>query len=133
MNTFTQESLNVFYNDSVKSFAELKEKFNAECELVKKLEDQINKLVLEKTISHEKNEHLLYKLSVMSDKVVSVENKVQELNMVMMQHFAYRCTPEPVKPNVHSTSNIPVPGNPTYTFTSQVPETNKPFTFPTKG
>jgi len=126
MNTFTQETLSIFYNDSVKNFIELKEKYNTQAQLIKKLEDQIEKIILEKAITHEKNENLLYKLSVMGDKITASENKVNDLNNIMMKHFAYKANPnptpinsEPVKPNPFSTSNVPVPGNGNFTFTPQ--------------
>ena len=90
MNTFTQESLNIFYNESVKKFSEFKEKINTQNELIKKLDDLINKMILEKAITNEKNENLLYKMSIMGDKIIASENKVNELNNIMMKHFAYR-------------------------------------------
>lgn len=86
MNTFTQESLLVFYNDTQKNFIELK----SQSETIKKLETQLNILTLQKALESEKNENLLYKLSVMNDKILASEQKVNELNSIMMKYFAYK-------------------------------------------
>jgi hypothetical protein len=90
MNTFTQESLSVFYNESQKNFIELREKINTQTDTIKKLEDQLHVLSLEKAIKNEMNEHLNYKLSVMNDKILASEQKVNDLNNIMMKHFAYK-------------------------------------------
>jgi len=90
MNTFTQETLHVFYTDTLKGFIEMKEKLNTQQETIKKLEDQLSKIVLERAVEQTKEENLLYKLSVMNDKILSAEQRVNELNGIMMKHFAYR-------------------------------------------
>jgi hypothetical protein len=110
MNNFTQESLNVFYNETQKTFMELREKINTQTETIKKLEDQNNKLILNRAIENEKNETLLYKLSVMNDKILSSEQKVNDLNNIMMKHFAYKS--KSVPPSTHSTlpqTTLPTP------------------------
>jgi transcriptional regulator len=93
MNNFTQESLSVFYNETQKTFMELREKIKTQAERIKKLEEQNNSFILNRAIENEKNENLLYKLSVMNDKILSSEQKVNDLNNIMMKHFAYKSKP----------------------------------------
>jgi len=101
MNTFTQESLSVFYNESQKNFIELREKINTQTETIKKLEDQLHVLSLEKAIKNEMNENLNYKLSVMNDKILAADQKVNDLNNIMMKHFAYKSEIKQIQqPNV---------------------------------
>jgi hypothetical protein len=95
---FTQETLHVFYTDTLKGFIEMKEKLSTQSETIKKLEDQLSKIVLERAVEQTKNENLLYKLSVMNDKVASAEQRVNELNGIMMKHFAYRNTINQIEP-----------------------------------
>ena len=89
-NTFTQESLGLFYNETIKGFIEIKEKINSQNETIKKLEEQVHTFVLQKAVENEKNEMLLYKMGVINDKAISAEQKVNELNSIMMKHFAYK-------------------------------------------
>jgi len=106
MNSFTQESLSLFYNQTIKGFAECEEKLKTQSEIIKKLEDQLNKINLEKAVEQTKNENLIYKLSVINDKVISAEQKVNELNTIMMKHFAYRTQ---VQPQVQPPTKISEP------------------------
>ena len=112
MNNFTQESLNVFYNETQKTFMELREKIKTQAERIKKLEEQNNTFILNRAIENEKNETLLYKLSVMNDKIVSSEQKVNDLNNIMMKHFAYKSKQQSNTPSTQpapSTQPVPLP------------------------
>ena len=112
MNNFTQESLNVFYNETQKMFMELREKIKTQAERIKKLEEQNNTFILNRAIENEKNETLLYKLSVMNDKIVSSEQKVNDLNNIMMKHFAYKSKQQSITPSIQaapSTQPAPLP------------------------
>jgi hypothetical protein len=110
-NIFTQESLGLFYNETIKGFIEVKEKINSQNETIKKLEDQVHGFVLQKAVENEKNEMLLYKMGVIKDKAISAEQKVNELNTIMMKHFAYK---------VPNTPSVTEPLRAPYTF-----QTNK--------
>jgi predicted nuclease with TOPRIM domain len=116
------DSLTLFYNDTQKNFIELKEKFTTQNEIIKKLEEQINKMLLEKAIENEKTQSLNYKLSVMNDKITSCEQKVSDLNNIMMKHFAYKSANLPTTLPQQTT----LPTNQPTTLPQQ---TNKPFTF----
>jgi chromosome segregation ATPase len=106
---FTNETLSLFYNETIKGFIEYKEKMNTQTESIKRLEDLIDKLRLEKAVANEKNENLLYKLSVMNDKILASEQRVNDLNTIMMKHFAYRTngpTPVPTQPEKTTSFNF---------------------------
>ena len=56
----------------------------------KTLSERLSKLENEKLITNEKNELTLYKLTVMQDKINAAEQKVNDLNMIMIKYFAYK-------------------------------------------
>ena len=87
MNTFTQETLSLFYNETIKGFAECTEQLKTQSERIKILENDLNKITLERAVEQAKNE---MRLNVMNDRVIASEQKVNDLNMIMMKHFAYR-------------------------------------------
>ena len=93
--------------DYVARFIETTEKY------IKDLEDKVNdlnvKMETTKLLTTEKNEHLIYKIGILQEKVVASEQKVNELNTIMMKHFAYKSknvTPPPVPV---STPPLPAP------------------------
>jgi hypothetical protein len=57
---------------------------------IKDLEEKIKTLETDKLLTTEKNEHLIYKFNVLQEKVNASEQKVNELNNIMMKHFAYK-------------------------------------------
>jgi hypothetical protein len=104
--SITQEQLVAFCENTEKTL-------NLALEDNKKLSERVSKLENEKLIANEKNELTLYKLSVMQDKINAAEQKVNDLNNIMMKHFAYKAKQEPVQPvpPVHPTQPVhPVPG-----------------------
>jgi hypothetical protein len=100
-----------------------------------KIEERLNdinlKLETNKILTTEKSEMLLYKLSVIQDKITANDQKVNELNTIMMKHFAYKNKNGPVPREIVSTPTpvtppIAQPFNGTQSFNG----TQQPFTFP---
>ena len=94
---YTQESLNLFCNEMQTNMNKLNEQMiviNTKVESLSKLEDKINNLEIKqetnKLIINEKIEHLIYKLSVIDDKININTQKVNDLNNVLIKHFAYK-------------------------------------------
>ena len=48
-------------------------------------------------LSAERHEHLMYKMSVMNDRLVDNGNRIDKLNSQLMKYFAYGKPPENVK------------------------------------
>ena len=84
----TPESVGEFIDRTSNDICKLKE-FNYQ-----HLVDRINMMEMkresERAISNEKNENLLYRLTILTEKCNSVEQKVNDLNKIMMKHFAYK-------------------------------------------
>jgi len=97
--SITQEQLVAFCENTEKTL-------NLVLEDNKKLSERVSKLENEKLIANEKNELTLYKLSVMQDKINAAEQKVNDLNNIMMKHFAYKAKQEAVPP-VHPSQPVP--------------------------
>jgi hypothetical protein len=72
----------------------INEKMNTICNHLDKLEEKLLnmeiKLEANKLVSNEKNETSNYKLSVLEEKINSNNQKVNDLNNIMMKHFAYK-------------------------------------------
>ena len=51
---------------------------------------------------------MIFRLSVINDKMFAVEQKINELNKIMMKHFAYKEKLESKKNNIIPTQ-IPIP------------------------
>ena len=117
--------------DYVARFIETSEK--QILKIVERLNDLNLKLETNKILTTEKSEMLLYKLSVVQDKINANDQKVNELNTIMMKHFAYKNKSGPVPrdmlptPSTVVTPPIAQPFNGT-----QQPfnGTQQPFTFP---
>ena len=88
----------------------------------KDLEEKIKILETDKLVTIEKNEHLIYKISVLQEKVNASEQKVNELNNIMLKHFAYKAnilppiSPQPT-PTLPPISTQPTPNLPQQPFT----------------
>ena len=84
----TQETVGEFIDRTNNEILKLKE-FNYQ-----HIIDRINMIEMKRdsqmAISNEKNENLLYRLTVLTEKCNSVEQKVDNLNKIMMKHFAYK-------------------------------------------
>jgi len=96
-----------------------------------KIEERLNdinlKLETNKILTTEKSEMLLYKLSVIQDKITANDQKVNELNTIMMKHFAYKnksksdLLQSPIVPHVTPPITQPI--------TQPFNGTQQPFTF----
>jgi hypothetical protein len=79
-NHITPDYVARFIETSEKQFLKIEERLN----------DLNLKLETNKILTTEKSEMLLYKLSVIQDKINANDQKVNELNTIMMKHFAYK-------------------------------------------
>jgi len=92
-----------------------------------KIEEHLNdlnlKLETNKILTTEKSENLIYKLSVVQEKIIANDQKINELNNIMMKYFAYKS-----KNNV----NGPIPRDnlPVSTPAPVLPVQQQPFIFP---
>jgi chromosome segregation ATPase len=72
----------------------INEKINTICSNLDKLEEKLVnmeiKLEANKLVNNEKTETNNYKLSVLEEKINSNNQKVNDLNNIMMKHFAYK-------------------------------------------
>jgi len=68
-------------------------------------------------LKNEKFENLVYQISIINEKVVSAEQKVNDLNKIMMKHFAYKGLQQPVlHPNLEVINPLKLPLNSTQTL-----------------
>ena len=92
-NNITQEMLSEFCNKTANELIAFKKDAKLKNEMISKLNDQIIaidlKIETNKIILSEKNDNMIYRLSVLNDKMYAVEQKTNELNKIMMKHFAY--------------------------------------------
>jgi predicted transcriptional regulator len=133
------DPLNNFLNEMQGSINKLTEKTNSMCSRLDKLEERfLNmeiKLEANKLVHNEKSESSNYKLSVLEEKINSNNQKVTDLNNILMKHFAYKniknsqSTPQNIPQNIPSIpqSNTITPQSNT---TSSVPN---PFAMPSFG
>jgi hypothetical protein len=88
----------------------INEKINTICNNLDKLEEKlINmeiKLEANKLVNNEKNENNNYKLSVLEEKINGNNQKVNDLNNIMMKHFAYKSNNNNLHNNIPQ-NNIP--------------------------
>ena len=84
----TPESVGEFIDKTNNDICKLKE-FNYQ-HIIDRINMMEMKRELEIAINNEKNENLLYRLTVLTEKCKSVEQKVDDLNKIMMKHFAYK-------------------------------------------
>jgi len=102
-----------------------------------KIEERLNdinlKLETNKILTTEKSEMLLYKLSVIQDKITANDQKVNELTTIMMKHFAYKNKNVPVpRENVSTPAPASVVSPPIaqpFNGTQQPFNGTQPFTF----
>ena len=100
----TQELLADFCDNVYTDLIIIKEDAKLKNDMITKLNEQLIaidlKIETNKIISNEKNENIHYKLSVINEKMIAVEQKMNDLNKIMMKHFAY---------NQFNKKNIQVP------------------------
>lgn len=126
------------------SINKLTEKTNSLNSRLDKLEERfLNmeiKLEANKLVHNEKSESSNYKLSVLEEKINSNNQKVTDLNNILMKHFAYKNIKNsqsiplntPSIPSTQNTQSIPqsTPSIPQSNTTSSVPN---PFAMPSFG
>ena len=106
----TQEMLSEFCENVHTDLIRLKDDSKIKNELITKINDHITaidlKIETNKILINEKNENIIYRLSVINEKMSALEQKMNDLNKIMMKHFAYKKQEEKVKPPVQPTTVI---------------------------
>ena len=108
----TQEMLADFCDNTNKELTKLNEDAKIKNTMVIKIGEQLTALDLKietnRILLSEKNDNMIYRLSVINDKMIAVEQKTNELNKIMMKHFAYKEIKDKKIPQVPSFGNFPV-------------------------
>ena len=124
----TQEMLSEFCNNTINELQTLKKDAKLKNEMISKLSEQITaidlKIETNKIILSEKNDNMIYRLSVLNDKMYAVEQKTNELNKIMMKHFAYN---KDIKKKINT--DTPPLNTPPNVSPNTQPNT-QPFSFP---
>jgi hypothetical protein len=101
------DPLNSFLNEMQSNIIKITEKTNALCTQLDKLEERfLNmeiKLEANKLVHQEKIESSNYKLSVLEEKINGNNQKVSDLNNILMKHFAYKNNKNPQSTTPFST------------------------------
>jgi hypothetical protein len=111
----TQEMLSEFCEKVHTDLIKLKEDSKLKNEMISKLNEQMIaidlKIETNKIFINEKNENLIFRLSVINEKMKDLEQKMNDLNKIMMKHFAYKkqieITPTTQSTNVLQSTNLP--------------------------
>ena len=82
----TNEFMGEFCENTTKELGQIRERII----IIEKTNDLLENRISILQTKNESYETLIYKISVISDKVISAEQKVNELNKIMMKHFAYK-------------------------------------------
>jgi hypothetical protein len=106
----TPESVGEFIDKTNNEILKLKE-FNYQ-QLVERINMIEIKRESERAIINEKNENLLYRLTILTEKCNSVEQKVNDLNKIMMKHFAYKTNKSDSETVTKNKINLPLPPTP---------------------
>ena len=108
----TQEFMAEFCENTIKELQTLKDDAKIKNEMVSNILENINainlKIETNRILLSEKHDNMIFRLSVINDKMIAVEQKTNELNKIMMKHFAYKEKLESKKNNIIPTQ-IPVP------------------------
>jgi len=101
------DPLNSFLNEMQSNIIKITEKTNTLCTQLEKMEERfLNmeiKLEASKLIHQEKIENSNYKLSVLEEKINANNQKVNDLNNILMKHFAYKNNKNPQSTTPFST------------------------------
>ena len=136
------DPLNSFLNEMQSNIIKITEKTNTLCAQLEKMEERfLNreiKLEASKLIHQEKIENSNYKLSVLEEKINANNQKVNDLNNILMKHFAYKnnknpqstTTPQTNIPQSTLQTNIPQSNSNPQTNTTTIPN---PFAMPSFG
>ena len=127
--------LSEFCNNTINELQTLKKDAKLKNEMISKLSEQITaidlKIETNKIILSEKNDNMIYRLSVLNDKMYAVEQKTNELNKIMMKHFAYNKDIKK-KINTDTPSNTPLNTQPNVSpnISPNIPPNTQPISFP---
>ena len=133
------DPLNSFLNEMQSNIIKITEKTNTLCAQLDKMEERfLNmeiKLEASKLIHQEKIENSNYKLSVLEEKINANNQKVNDLNNILMKHFAYKNNKNPQSTTTPQTS---IPQTSIPQSTSTIPQTTtttipNPFAMPSFG
>ena len=136
------DPLNTFLNEMQSNIAKITEKTNSMCAQLDKMEERfLNteiKLEANKLVNHEKNENSNYKFSVLEEKINNNNQKVSDLNNIMMKHFAYKNNKSSIPQSGIPQSSIPPSNIPSSILPqSGIPQSNNtvpnPFAMPGFG
>ena len=132
------DPLNSFLNEMQSNIIKITEKTNALVIQLDKMEERfLNmeiKLEASKLVNQEKIESSNYKLSVLEEKINGNIQKVNDLNNILMKHFAYKNNKNPQSTTTPqqsiSTPQISTPQNTIPQNTTTIPN---PFAMPNFG
>ena len=133
------DPLNSFLNELQSNLNKLVDKTNNMCSRLDKMEERfLNmeiKLEANKLVHQEKIESSNYKLSVLEEKINGNIQKVNELNNILMKHFAYKNNKNPQSTTTPQQSIIPQTTIPQSNSTPQTTTTTipNPFAMPNFG
>ena len=101
------EQLNSFLAEVQTHMAKTNEKLNAMYTQLDKLEERFTnmeiKIEANKLVHIEKSENNNYKLSVLEEKINANNQKVNDLNNILMKHFAYKNLKNNTVPQITTT------------------------------
>ena len=119
----TQEMLSEFCENVHSDLIKFKEDSKLKNELISKINEHIIaidlKIETNKILINEKNENIIYRLSVINEKMSALEQKMNDLNKIMMKHFAYKKQEEKVKPPPPIVNGTQIQPAPPFTFKPQ--------------
>ena len=120
----TNEFMGEFCENTTKELGQIRERII----IIEKTNDLLENRISILQTKNESYETLIYKISVISDKVISAEQKVNELNKIMMKHFAYKGLGSKIVPTLPTTFPSTLPNTLPNTLPSTLPPPN-PFSF----
>ena len=131
------DPLNSFLNEMQSNIIKITEKTNALLIQLEKMEERfLNmeiKLEASKLVHQEKIESSNYKLSVLEEKINGNNQKVNDLNNILMKHFAYKNNKNPqntTTPQQNTTPQSTIQTSTPQTTTTTIPN---PFAMPSFG
>ena len=128
------DPLNSFLNEMQSNIIKITEKTNALIIQLDKMEERfLNmeiKLEASKLVHQEKIESSNYKLSVLEEKINGNNQKVSDLNNILMKHFAYKNNKNPQSTTTPQQTNSNIPQSTPQTTTTAIPN---PFAMPSFG
>ena len=131
------DPLNSFLNEMQSNIIKITEKTNALLIQLDKMEERfLNmeiKLEASKLVHQEKIESSNYKLSVLEEKINGNNQKVSDLNNILMKHFAYKNNKNPQNTTTPQQSNIQISTPQTSTPQTTTTTIPNPFAMPSFG